>query len=851
MALNKSVMMSDTGGSAKKQKIGGVLTTKPKDELENTVKSKFGESATIKTGSAIDGNTAPKGTGLKKIEPEKVGGQNDKWDNVIDYTAEKVDQTPETPEYKQPEVTAPEPEVTPTEKPAGNMTGPDWYNEQMGNKVPVTTPEPAQTTSRFDKTPDVDALKQYVTVLTSRLNERKNGEKPADYGVPTASEDENDLKNPWEVLGNSVDSSDALDTWGNVLDNESALGNGYVNPVQGKQKDLGTYPAGTMQYLQDNGLPLSWLETPAGQAYLSGATLTTPQAAKESGPVYPATGTEASIRDALVPLWAQMDIETLPVLTEGLAGMSDNGLEFFNSLPEVVRNQIAPGFLQWAPEKQNEFLHNLDNVVDDLYGKYDSIGREKPEGNGPANRYLPDVTTSPEYQNAVEVLNRQGIYGDEADRQAKELVASIFNTKNDVSDWYNAEPDADILQELVETQDVANNYRDGTPQEQRYDARYPKTTEPEMVFPVDTGGTTAYNPEEYTAETPEQKRDRLERMNQEMLGNGSGTTPQREPDVSEPASSGGTLNNIIDFFFGNDYKYNEDGTVSKVNETPESKKDRLAKQTEEMIANGTINNMPETNGQTGIEDVLDNIMTGGSQPETDEEKRKRLENVNNYLAENGYTPEAYNNLEKRALLEDMNNYLSENGYTPENYDAYMSQAYSTSSPSSSSSSSGDVPKGSKTYDPSYGQGGQVVKAPYKEGGYTEEELMKMGNKAYGSAYGNNAYEGYYRAPDGRYYPVDQEKAAYYQRYGTYNGWDEGMRDYYNTFGTFYGYTPTWKSTGRNTGGGRSYSYSGGNRSSGYSYNNNYSGNNNGSYVQPELTNQTRQRINNIMRNWTF
>ena len=122
----------------------------------------------------------------------------------------------------------------------------------------------------------------------------------------------------------------------------------------------------------------------------------------------------------------------------------------------------------------------------------------------------------------------------------------------------------------------------------------------------------------------------------------------------------------------------------------------------------------------------------------------------------------------------------------------------------------NVPQGSQYLTPSYGQGGQVVKAPYRKGGYTAEELKAMGNHAYGKKYGSELYEGYYMAPDGAYYPVDQAKANYWrQNGGSYKGWEEGMRDYYNTFGTFYGYRPGWQSAGRVGGGGGGYSYGGG------------------------------------------
>lgn len=152
------------------------------------------------------------------------------------------------------------------------------------------------------------------------------------------------------------------------------------------------------------------------------------------------------------------------------------------------------------------------------------------------------------------------------------------------------------------------------------------------------------------------------------------------------------------------------------------------------------------------------------------------------------------------------------------------------------------PKGSTTFTPSYGQDmKQGVKAPYKAGGYTTAELQAMGNKPYKGANGYDQYEGYYYW-NGKWYPVDQEKAAYYLQNGTYNGWDEGMRDYYNTFGTFYGYRPDWKTAGRNT---SNYSYSRGGNS--YSYN----GSGYSPYYNPTTKNQQDQRINNIMKNWTF
>ena len=192
-------------------------------------------------------------------------------------------------------------------------------------------------------------------------------------------------------------------------------------------------------------------------------------------------------------------------------------------------------------------------------------------------------------------------------------------------------------------------------------------------------------------------------------------------------------------------------------------------------------------------------------------------------------------------------------------------------------------------DPSHGQGGTVVKAPYRKGGYSEAELMAMGNMPYKDRNGYNAYEGYYRAPDGNWYPVDQVKANYYNdNYHSYRGWDEGMRDYYNTFGTFDGYTPTWRSTGQSgSSGGKSYSNSYSNNYSGGNYSGGSSGNKSSNYsytrsvstpslsanyqpyqyssssstpqyatqqrssVSPTTTSQRSNRIYNIMKNWSF
>jgi len=128
-----------------------------------------------------------------------------------------------------------------------------------------------------------------------------------------------------------------------------------------------------------------------------------------------------------------------------------------------------------------------------------------------------------------------------------------------------------------------------------------------------------------------------------------------------------------------------------------------------------------------------------------------------------------------------------------------------------------IPKGAKKSRPSYGQSGQVVKAPYKVGGYTEAELKAMGNEARKDLVGPDGsmlFEGYYKAPDGNYYPIDQGKANYALARGMtnpyqswyYEGYTPDMEAYRNVYGTYYGYSPSWRQTGANFGGNRVYTY---------------------------------------------
>jgi len=132
-------------------------------------------------------------------------------------------------------------------------------------------------------------------------------------------------------------------------------------------------------------------------------------------------------------------------------------------------------------------------------------------------------------------------------------------------------------------------------------------------------------------------------------------------------------------------------------------------------------------------------------------------------------------------------------------------------PSAGKANETAIPKRSLRLRPSYGQSGQVVKAPYKVGGYTEAELKAMGNEARKDLVGPDGsmlFEGYYKAPDGNYYPVNQGKANYAlargmtdpSQYWYYYGYTPDKEAYRNVYGTYYGYTPSWRDTGARLGG---------------------------------------------------
>lgn len=310
------------------------------------------------------------------------------------------------------------------------------------------------------------------------------------------------------------------------------------------------------------------------------------------------------------------------------------------------------------------------------------------------------VARDPRYQAAVAALNRQGIYGEEADRQARQLVAAVNGVTEGVQNWFNPE------QSMLDRASAAGLTFSGAAQ------------------PAANG---------VIGSQPGNSRPGAANAVDEIVGSGSGYDARTQAILDRAAAAGLTWG-------------------------------------------GAAQPAATFSGQQSA---------AGSQ-QTD----------------------------PRANMQQT--YTTESGKT--NTTPAASQAGSQSNNQNGKTAN---TKGATYFNPSYGQGGKGVKLPYKKDGYTEKELMEYGNKSRGTYYGEEAYEGYYLAPNGKYYPIDQEKAAYYKANGgSYKGWEEPMRDYYNTFGTFYGYRPDWKAAGglntwKNNSSG-SYSYSGGRSSGGSS-----------------------------------
>ena len=149
--------------------------------------------------------------------------------------------------------------------------------------------------------------------------------------------------------------------------------------------------------------------------------------------------------------------------------------------------------------------------------------------------------------------------------------------------------------------------------------------------------------------------------------------------------------------------------------------------------------------------------------------------------------------------------------------------------SSTATGESNLPYGAKVV-PSQDGKSKVILLPYKKGGYFIEDLQDLGMKAKDNwrkdqfgyeTQGQPYFEGYYyNRQDGKYYPVNYDKARYAIEKGAdsaydtwaYKGYNPDMAEYYKMFGTYYGYTPSWRTTafanasGAGKSGGGSYSW---------------------------------------------
>ena len=172
----------------------------------------------------------------------------------------------------------------------------------------------------------------------------------------------------------------------------------------------------------------------------------------------------------------------------------------------------------------------------------------------------------------------------------------------------------------------------------------------------------------------------------------------------------------------------------------------------------------------------------------------------------------------------------------------------------------NLPYGAKVV-PSQDGKSKVILLPYKKGGYFIEDLQDLGMKAKDNwrkdqfgyeTQGQPYFEGYYyNRQDGKYYPVNYDKARYAIEKGAdsaydtwaYKGYNPDMAEYYKMFGTYYGYTPSWRTTafanasGAGKSGGGSYSWNTGSGSG-----------NNGNNANSEQ--QEQRRYYNDFVTWT-
>lgn len=385
--------------------------------------------------------------------------------------------------------------------------------------------------------------------------------------------------------------------------------------------------------------------------------------------------------------------------------------------------------------------------------------------------------------------------------------------------------------------EVIDNYRNGTPGNQRYDARYPRATTAEQeayIYDPNTGPTLPETPSFGDVLTEMMGRNETERTGTAQdLTYGNYVPPSQSYEGQDIINPNAGRNSSGEWkAIQQEDKYIREGYAEAQKMSGWTERDRrdyamyyaeqkkaedAQKPTRERTWQEELRARREgkENGRPGAANALDEIMNGtyngnaagtGSQSgsQSGSQIDERTQAIIDRAREAGLTWSGGNAPGASGRTVSGENTMgigssSQNGTESGSGGTSGNSGTSTSTARRSGEERAEkkAPKGSVYFNPSYGQQtGKGVKLPYKAGGYSENEIMEYGNKTRGTDWnGKNVYEGYYYY-NGKYYPIDQEKAAYYKANGnSYKGWEEPMREYYQTFGTYYGYRPDWKIAG--------------------------------------------------------
>lgn len=186
--------------------------------------------------------------------------------------------------------------------------------------APEQTPAPEEQTESEPE--PVQPVVQPVTPAEEPVAEEEQDEKPE--VVPLV---EPKTPKPTEEIREEAPETpaDTYNEWMNYLQEQEALAQeeeqvsannrepepeeGYVQPGAGTQKVLGTYPAGTMDYLRENDLDLDWLNSEDGQYWLESRNQPQPEM------LFPTDygGTEIPNMPEYTPRWGLEDFLNLGV----------------------------------------------------------------------------------------------------------------------------------------------------------------------------------------------------------------------------------------------------------------------------------------------------------------------------------------------------------------------------------------------------------------------------------------------------------------------------------------------------------------------------------------------------------